>query len=102
MTKKRFPERLPILARRGYERKEPNQFIAFSNDMLSKLNTKNLFLPAITLLLQLKADQRIQYVLLEETQYRQDFLEIGLIKETKKVGADRYVVPKTAVYVGIE
>ncbi len=102
MSKKNFPESLPRLARKGYERVERNEFIAISPDMLSKINSKNVFLGAITLLLQLRPDQRIQYVILEETEHRETFLDIGLIKETKKVGADRYVVPKSAAYVSVE
>lgn len=40
--------------------------------------------------------------MLEELEYREKFLEIGLIKQTKKGGADTYIVPKNVAFCGIE
>ncbi|ENL6748263.1 hypothetical protein AB5Q25_000498 [Vibrio cholerae] len=52
--------------------------------------------------MQLKPEARIQYVMLEELEYREKFLEIGLIRQTKKGGADTYIVPKKVAFCGIE
>lgn len=102
MSKKPFDKRLPTLARKGFSEAKPNQYIGFYPEMQKKLASKDLLQAAITLILQLKPDQKIQYVTLEQLEYREVFLEIGLIKPTKKVGADRYVVPKTAACCGVE
>ncbi|EHD0106006.1 hypothetical protein JZN53_004654 [Vibrio parahaemolyticus] len=102
MSKAKSSERLPTLARKAYESASPNQYVAFHPELLKELVAKELILPATTLLMQLKPNQRIQYVTLEELKYREVFLDIGLIKPTKKPGADRYVVPKTLAYCGIE
>ncbi|KXZ35109.1 hypothetical protein A0H77_19625 [Vibrio alginolyticus] len=102
MPKKSFKESLPTLARKAMENVEPNQYIAIHDDMQGKIFNGGLFKPAINLLMQLKPNQRIQYVVLEELQYRERFLEIGLIKPTKKGGGDTYTVPKDMVYCGVE
>ncbi len=48
---------------------------------------------------QLKPNQKIQYVKLEEGPHLAHLKNIGLIKETKKGGAYTFVVPKDAVFV---
>lgn len=102
MAKKSFKESLPTLARKAYEKLEPNQYIAIHEDMQAKIFTGELLDPAINLLMQLKPNQRIQYVVLEELQYREKFLEIGLIKPTEKGGGDTYIVPKDRVFCSID
>lgn len=97
-----FKDNLPRLARKGFDKSAPNQFLAIHPDILKKLTASDLLQPAITLLLQLGPDQKIQYVTLEELKYRDLFLEIGFIKPTKKVGKDLYVVPKNAVQCSVE
>ncbi|XNJ88732.1 hypothetical protein AB6C47_018000 [Vibrio cyclitrophicus] len=103
MTKKTsYRDSLPVLARKALDKAEPRQYIAIEPELMSRLTTNNVLFNAMTLLMQLKPNQRIQYVTLEELQHKQIFLELGLIKETKKVGADRFVVPKTSAYCGID
>ncbi|ELL0596551.1 hypothetical protein LCS78_11270 [Vibrio harveyi] len=102
MPKKSFKESLPTLARKAMEKVEPNQYIAIHKDMQNRIFKANLFLPAMTLLMQLKPDARIQYVMLEELEYREQFLAIGLIKPTKKSGGDTYIVPKDRVFCSID
>jgi hypothetical protein len=97
-----FVDKLPTLARKAYDRQSKNQYVDYHNDMIQEILTRNLLKPAAILLLQLKPAQRIQYVMLEELQYREEFLEIGLIKETKKGGMDTYVVPKGVCYSDVE
>jgi len=99
--KKSFRDKLPTLARRAMDNIEDNQYIAYHPDIFSKVLDENLLKPAITLLMQLKPNQKIQYVELEELEYKDTFLEIGLIKPTKKVGRDRFIVPKTSAYCGV-
>ncbi len=70
--------------------------------MQSRIFKAELFAPAMNLLMQLKPEARIQYVMLEELEYREKFLEIGLIRQTKKGGADTYIVPKKVAFCGIE
>ncbi|EOW7171706.1 hypothetical protein ACOZ9A_001558 [Vibrio parahaemolyticus] len=102
MPKKSFKESLPTLARKAMEKVEPNQYIAIHKDMQSRIFKADLFLPAMNLLMQLKPDARIQYVMLEELEYREQFLAIGLIKPTKKGGGDTYTVPKDMVFCSID
>lgn len=102
MTNDEFRMTLPILARKGFDAMVPNQYVAFSPEVLSGLAKHSLMNAALTLTMQLKPDQRIQYVTLEELEFREIFLEIGLIKETKKVGRDRYVIPKTSAFCGVD
>lgn len=102
MPKKSFKESLPTLARKAMEKVEPNQYIAIHDDMQSRIFKADLFIPAMNLLMQLKPNSHIQYVMLEELQYRERFLEIGLIKPTKKGGGDTYTVPKDMVYCSVE
>lgn len=102
MAKKKLSEQLPILARKALETCSPDQYIAIHQDMQSRIFKAELFAPAMNLLMQLKPDSRIQYVMLEELEYREKFLEIGLIKQTKKGGADTYIVPKNVAFCGIE
>lgn len=84
------------------EKVEPNQYIAIHDDMQSRIFKADLFIPAMNLLMQLKPNSHIQYVMLEEIEYRDKFLEIGLIKPTKKGGGDTYTVPKDMVYCSVE
>jgi hypothetical protein len=100
--KKSVRDKLPVLARKSFDKAMDNQYVAFHPDMLSKILSNDLLKPATTLLLQLKPNQKIQYVELEELKFRDIFLEIGLIKPTKKVGIDRFVVPKTSAYCSVE
>lgn len=102
MTDDEFRMKLPVLARKGFDNMLPNQYVAFSPEILSSLARHSLMNAALTLTMQLKPDQRIQYVTLEELEFREVFLEIGLIKETKKAGGDRYVVPKSSAFCGID
>ncbi|HBC3481112.1 TPA: hypothetical protein KDY88_002565 [Vibrio parahaemolyticus] len=102
MAKKKLSEQLPILARKALETCSPDQYIAIHQDMQSRIFEAELFSPAMNLLMQLKPNSRIQYVMLEELEYREKFLEIGLIKPTKKGGADTYIVPKNVAFCGIE
>ncbi|EII3059984.1 hypothetical protein MYD45_000379 [Vibrio parahaemolyticus] len=102
MAKKKLSEQLPILARKALETCSPDQYIAIHQDMQSRIFEAELFSPAMNLLMQLKPNSRIQYVMLEELEYREKFLEIGLIKQTKKGGADTYIVPKNVAFCGIE
>ena len=102
MAKKKLSEQLPTLARKAMENVEPNQYIAIHDDMQSRIFKADLFIPAMNLLMQLKPNSHIQYVMLEELQYRERFLEIGLIKPTKKGGGDTYTVPKDMVYCSVE
>ncbi|EOV0920125.1 hypothetical protein ACOLNO_002935 [Vibrio parahaemolyticus] len=80
MPKKSFKECLPTLAHKAMEKVEPNQYIAIHKDMQSRIFKAGLFLPAMNLIMQLKPNSHIQYVMLEELQYREKFLEIGLKK----------------------
>lgn len=98
MVKKKLSDDLPTLARKAMEKIEPDQYVAIHSDMQRKIFKENLFMPAMNLLMQLKPNARIQYVMLEELEYREKFLEIGLIKETKKGSGDTYTVPKTMCY----
>nr|EGQ9368320.1 hypothetical protein [Vibrio parahaemolyticus] len=102
MAKKKLSEQLPILARKALETCSPDQYIAIHQDMQSRIFKAELFIPAMNLLMQLKPESRIQYVMLEELEYREKFLGIGLIKQTKKGGADTYIVPKNVAFCGIE
>ncbi|MEZ9617613.1 hypothetical protein AB4264_18255 [Vibrio sp. 10N.261.55.B8] len=102
MAKKSFKESLPNLARKSMEKVEPNQYIAIHQDMQSRIFKADLFIPAMNLLMQLKPNSHIQYVMLEEIEYRERFLEIGLIKLTKKGGGDTYTVPIDMVYCSVE
>ncbi|MCK8072475.1 hypothetical protein [Vibrio sp. 1CM23M] len=103
MTKKTsYRDSLPVLARKALDKAEPRQYIAIEPELMSRLTKNKVLFNAMTLLMQLKPNQRIQYVTLEELQHKQIFLKLGLIKETKKVGADRFVVPKTSAYCGID
>ncbi|PNG73808.1 hypothetical protein [Vibrio vulnificus] len=102
MAKKKLSEQLPILARKALETCSPDQYIAIHQDMQSRIFEAEMFSPAMNLLMQLKPNSRIQYVMLEELEYREKFLEIGLIKQTKKGGADTYIVPKNVAFCGIE
>ncbi|HHE1252934.1 TPA: hypothetical protein ACN32C_001875 [Vibrio parahaemolyticus] len=105
MSKKKLSEQLPTLARKAFESCSSNQYIAIHQDMQSRIFKAELFAPAMNLLMQLKPESRIQYVMLEELEeleYREKFLEIGLIKQTKKGGADTYIVPKNVAFCGIE
>lgn len=47
---------------------------------------------------QLKPNMKIQYVTLENPEYSEQLLSLGIIKETKKGGKDTYVVPKEMAY----
>lgn len=102
MAKKKLSDQLPTLARKAFEDIKQNQYIAIHKDMQSRIFKADLFLPAMNLLMQLKPNSRIQYVMLEELQYRENFLDMGLIKPTKKGSGDTYTVPKDMVYCGIE
>ncbi len=102
MAKKKLSEQLPTLARKAFETCSPDQYIAIHQDIQSRIFKAELFAPAMNLLMQLKPDARIQYVMLEELEYREKFLEIGLIKQTKKGGADTYIVPKNVAFCSIE
>ncbi|WCP83293.1 hypothetical protein PQE20_17900 [Vibrio harveyi] len=102
MANKKLSEQLPTLARKAFENSSSNQYIAIHKDMQSRIFKAELFLPAINLLMQLKPDARIQYVMLEELEYREQFLAIGLIKPTKKGGGDTYIVPKDMVFCSID
>lgn len=103
MTKKTsYKDSLPVLARKAIEKSDPNQYIAIQPDLMSKLVANKVFFNAMTLLMQLKPEQRIQYVTLEELEHKETFLKLGLIKKTKKVGSDKFVVPKQSAFCGIE
>ncbi|EJE8514173.1 hypothetical protein BOJ00_RS11825 [Vibrio parahaemolyticus] len=102
MSKKKLSEQLPLLARKAFETCSSDQYIAIHQDMQSRIFKAELFAPAMNLLMQLKPEARIQYVMLEELEYREKFLEIGLIRQTKKGGADTYIVPKKVAFCGIE
>ncbi|HCG7940211.1 TPA: hypothetical protein NJ505_001148 [Vibrio parahaemolyticus] len=102
MAKKKLSEQLPTLARKAFENCSSDQYIAIHQDMQRRIFEAELFAPAMNLLMQLKPESRIQYVMLEELEYREKFLEIGLIKQTKKGSADTYIVPKNVAFCGIE
>lgn len=53
----------------------------------------------LTLPKQLTVGQRIQYVTVEPGAARQELLDHGLIKPTKKPGFDRFVVPKDVMFL---
>lgn len=102
MSKSSYQDSLPVLARKAMEKSEPNQYIAIEPTLMKKLSRNDVLFNAITLLMQLKPNQKIQYVTLEELEHKQVFLDLGLIKETKKVGADRFIVPKTSAFCDVE
>lgn len=56
----------------------------------------------LSILDQLKPNTKIQYVYLENPDMSEYLLSIGLIKTTKKVGGDTYIVPKGVAQVGVE
>ncbi|WP_415913301.1 hypothetical protein [Neptuniibacter sp. QD37_11] len=51
------------------------------------------------LLMNLQADQRIQYVKCGDRKIAKAMLELGLIKTTKKGGHFTYIIPKDVAFV---
>jgi hypothetical protein len=83
---------------------ENPEYLAINPKIMSSVfkGTKKERESKMAILDQLKSNSKIQYVYLEDPDMSEYLLSTGLIKSTKKVGKDTYIVPKGVAQIGIE